>query len=72
MYRLLVIALLIALPLSATSQTKSKGILLENLTWIEAEKVLEENTVVVVPLGDCLSYSGSETDVTNTGGESAG
>jgi creatinine amidohydrolase len=28
-----------------------KGILLENLTWIEAEKVLTPDTVVVIPLG---------------------
>jgi creatinine amidohydrolase len=29
----------------------SKGTLLENLTWIEAEKVLTADTVVVIPLG---------------------
>ena len=32
-------------------QTKAKGILLENLTWIEAEKILTPDTVVVIPLG---------------------
>jgi creatinine amidohydrolase len=33
-------------------QTSSKkGILLEDLTWMEAEKVLNSNTIVVIPLG---------------------
>src|SRR5437588_239703 len=32
-------------------ESPSKGILLENLTWIEAEKVLTPDTVVVIPLG---------------------
>jgi creatinine amidohydrolase len=33
------------------AESPSKGILLENLTWIEAEKVLTPETVVVIPLG---------------------
>ena len=32
-------------------QTQTKGILLEDLTWIEAEKILTPDTVVVIPLG---------------------
>ena len=32
-------------------RTDNKGILLEDLTWQEAEKVLDENTIVVIPLG---------------------
>jgi len=32
-------------------ESPSKGILLENLTWVEAEKVLTPDTVVVIPLG---------------------
>jgi creatinine amidohydrolase len=65
MYRLLVIALFIALPLSASSQTKSKGILLENLTWIEAEKVLNQNTVVVIPLGAAAKEHGPHLKLKN-------
>ena len=65
MYRLLVIALFIALPLGAPGQTKSKGILLENLTWIEAEKVLNENTVVVIPLGAAAKEHGPHLKLKN-------
>lgn len=32
-------------------QIENKGVLLENLTWNEAEKVLTPETVVVIPLG---------------------
>ena len=47
---LLLLALVFA-PGSAVAQTSAKGILLEDLTWIEAEKVLTSETVVVIPLG---------------------
>src|SRR5207302_9020395 len=43
--------LLLAFAAFASAATTSKGILLENLTWIEAEKVLTPDTVVVIPLG---------------------
>jgi creatinine amidohydrolase len=43
-------ALLAAVLASSTSDPKP-GILLEELTWIEAEKVLTPETVVVLPLG---------------------
>src|ERR1700730_6140543 len=37
---------------SALARPKApKGILLENLTWVEAEKVLTTDTVVVIALG---------------------
>ena len=35
----------------AADAPSSPGILLENLTWIEAEKVLTPETIVVIPLG---------------------
>jgi creatinine amidohydrolase len=41
--------ILLLAPLLAFPQ--SKGILLEDLTWYEAEKVLTPQTVVVIPLG---------------------
>jgi creatinine amidohydrolase len=42
--------LLLALA-SAAALLAQKGILLEDLTWVEAEKVLTPDTVVVIPLG---------------------
>jgi len=47
------VAVLLPFPHSVDTKaaTSSKGILLENLTWVEAEKVLTPNTVVVIPLG---------------------
>lgn len=41
--------LLLLLPVLSLGQ--SKGILLEDLTWMEAEKVLTPETIVVIPLG---------------------
>jgi creatinine amidohydrolase len=35
----------------AKGQTQTRGIFLENLTWMEAEKILTPDTVVVIPLG---------------------
>lgn len=65
MKRLLVIACVVAFPLSASSQPKSKGTLLENLTWIEAEKVLNENTVVVIPRGAAAKEHGPHLKLKN-------
>jgi creatinine amidohydrolase len=52
---LLLVTLTTAAPFIAGGQTnastKTKGILLEDLTWVEAEKVLTSNTVVTIPLG---------------------
>src|ERR1700730_2576044 len=33
------------------AQAPNKGTLLEDLTWVEAERVLKEETLVVIPLG---------------------
>lgn len=45
------ILILLLLPLMSLGQTRPAGILLENLTWIEAEKILTPETIVVIPLG---------------------
>ena len=37
--------------LSACATAQNKGILLEDLTWQEAEKVLTPDTIVVIPIG---------------------
>lgn len=36
---------------SPNAFAQNKGVLLENLTWQEAEKALKPETVVVIPLG---------------------
>lgn len=41
--------MLLALPMCAWAQ--NKGILLEDLTWQEAEKILTPETIVVIPIG---------------------
>ena len=33
------------------AQAPTKGTLLDDLTWVEAEHILKEDTVVVIPLG---------------------
>jgi creatinine amidohydrolase len=50
---LLMVSLIASLSFVAPGQAKSpaKGVLLENLTWLEAEKILKPETVVVIPLG---------------------
>jgi creatinine amidohydrolase len=44
--------------LSATALAGGRGILLEDLTWLEAEKVLRPETVVVIPLGAAAKEHG--------------
>jgi len=64
MKRLLVL-LTVIFPISSTSQTKPKGILLEDLTWIEAEKVLTAETIVVIPLGAAAKEHGPHLKLKN-------
>jgi len=45
--------------------SKSKGILLEDLTWLEAEKVLGPSTVVVIPLGAAAKEHGPHLRLKN-------
>jgi creatinine amidohydrolase len=42
---------IIAGALAVAAAAQPKGILLEDLTWVEAEKVLKPDTIVVIPLG---------------------
>jgi hypothetical protein len=52
MKRTPILATLFVAAIITPAQTpKAKGILLENLTWVEAEKVLTRDTVVVIPIG---------------------
>lgn len=41
----------IAATLAAALTAQTRGILLEDLTWVEAEKVLKPDTIVVIPVG---------------------
>lgn len=63
----IVIALLACVMIAAHGQTKSrnKGILLEDLTWVEAEKVLTRETVVVIPLGAAAKEHGPHLKLKN-------
>jgi len=44
-------AALLSAALAVESASKPPGVLLEDLTWVEAEKALTADTVVVIPLG---------------------
>ncbi len=63
MKKLLFISLLLILP--ATSFAQNKGVLLENLTWQEAEKVLKPDTVVVIALGAASKEHGPHLKLKN-------
>lgn len=63
MKNLLLISVMLMLP--ATSLAQNKGVLLENLTWQEAEKVLKANTVVVIALGAASKEHGPHLKLKN-------
>ena len=65
MKRLLLIGLLVSFPVALSGQTKSKGILLEDLTWIEAEKILTDKTIVVIPIGAAAKEHGPHLKLKN-------
>lgn len=50
---------------SANAFAQTKGILLENLTWQEAEKRLKPETVVVIPLGAAAKEHGPHLKLKN-------
>jgi creatinine amidohydrolase len=60
--------LLFILPLlclSSNALAQNKGVLLENLTWQEAEKALKPETVVVIPLGAAAKEHGPHLKLKN-------
>ncbi|HEV3468745.1 MAG TPA: creatininase family protein [Pyrinomonadaceae bacterium] len=65
MNRLLLLLLIVASPSAAAGQARPKGVLLEDLTWVEAEKVLREETVVVIPLGAAAKEHGPHLKLKN-------
>jgi hypothetical protein len=50
MSRILYVAC-VAIVVTGVCFGQQRGILLEDLTWVEAEKVLKPETVVVIPIG---------------------
>ena len=66
---LLILALIFTLPHVAQGQAKGRakagGVLLEELTWVEAEKILTPETVVVIPLGAAAKEHGPHLKLKN-------
>src|SRR5579863_7316213 len=61
-----VLGALLAMSVSAGQDTaKPKGILLENLTWQEAEKVLRPDTIIVIPVGAQAKEHGPHLKLAN-------
>ena len=58
-------ALLLAAALAAAGPVASPGVLLEDLTWVEAEKVLTPEAVVVIPLGAASKEHGPHLKLKN-------
>lgn len=50
---------------AAVQTPKAKGILLEDLTWVEAEKLLNGDTVVVIPIGAASKEHGPHLRLKN-------
>ena len=64
----IMLALAFAMQLSVSAQKQSmrpKGWLLEDLTWVEAEKILTPETVIVIPLGAAAKEHGPHLKLKN-------
>ncbi len=59
------VLLVLTFALTVTGQTRTKGVLLEDLTWVEAEKILNPDTVVVIPLGAAAKEHGPHLKLKN-------
>jgi creatinine amidohydrolase len=57
--------ILLLLSLSSNAFAQNNGVLLENLTWQEAEKALKPETVVVIPLGAAAKEHGPHLKLKN-------
>ena len=64
MKKLIALALATVLATPAVAQ-RPRGILLENLTWMEAEKVLTPSTIVVIALGAAAKEHGPHLKLNN-------
>jgi len=52
-------------PLAAAQKMPARGVLLEDLTWMEAEKILKPDTVIVIPLGAAAKEHGPHLKLKN-------
>ena len=62
------LAIVLLVQLTAISQTRgnrTRGVLLEDLTWVEAEKILKPETIVVIPLGAAAKEHGPHLKLKN-------
>lgn len=66
---LFVVLLFLAFALSSShanaQDSRNRGILLSNLTWIAAEKVLTRETIIVIPLGAASKEHGPHLRLDN-------
>src|SRR5207249_5766678 len=65
MLAVLALVIVFSLAVQSTGRPKTKGILLENLSWVEAEKILTPNSVVVIPLGAAAKEHGPHLKLKN-------
>ena len=65
MKRTVLVVLVLTIAVTVAGQTRTKGVLLEDLTWVEAEKILTEDTVVVIPLGAAAKEHGPHLKLKN-------
>ena len=65
----LVLLVILTTPLVTEAQTsprsQPKGVLLENMTWLAAEKILTPDSVVVIPLGAAAKEHGPHLKLSN-------
>ena len=48
---LVLVVFVLTFALTVAGQTRTRGVLLEDLTWVEADKILNPYTGVVIPMG---------------------
>jgi creatinine amidohydrolase len=65
MIALLMISTMIFVQAQTKMKPKTKGVLLENITWVEAEKILNSDTVIVIPLGAAAKEHGPHLKLKN-------
>jgi len=54
-----------SIPVAQNTIVANKGILLEDLTWQEAEQVLNAETIVVIPIGAACKEHGPHLKLKN-------
>lgn len=65
MRNLVLVVFVLTFALTVTGQTRTRGVLLEDLTWVEAERILNPDTVVVIPLGAAAKEHGPHLKLKN-------